>query len=228
MNHVFFFCCSQNSKDTQGILENKYAILEAEQKLLREAEQVLRQNLHNSKEFPSDIDIFESPQSKSTPNKFIFPLAEPSEFQRKMSTSLENSTLSYDTSSLRNNSTSLRSDTNSLPRSSNSLPRNTNSIPRNSNSLPRSPSKSNQNHWQNNDSNSHSLHNNSNSFSNGSKLQNGVREYRKSSGELNEDEKKRVEHLRKEKRDILSVISKLKRQMSDIEIQEEELHREVG
>lgn len=43
----------------------------------------------------------------------------------------------------------------------------------------------------------------------------------------NEHTKKRVEELKAQKKSILSVISKIKRQMAEIEIQEEELLREV-
>lgn len=42
------------------------------------------------------------------------------------------------------------------------------------------------------------------------------------------EDKQRLEQLRKEKKDILAVISRIKRQMAEIEIQEEELHREVS
>lgn len=78
--------CCFSSKDTTDLIDNKFAILETEQKLLREAEQVLRQNLHNSKEFPPDHDIFETQEPPGTPTKFIFPLAPPESFSKATST----------------------------------------------------------------------------------------------------------------------------------------------
>lgn len=42
-----------------------------------------------------------------------------------------------------------------------------------------------------------------------------------------EEEKHRLEQLKKEKEDILVVIARIKRQTSEIEMQEEELHREI-
>lgn len=143
-------------KDTNELIVNKFAILEAEQMLLREAEQVLKQNLHNSKEYPSDHDIFDIPEAKSTPTKFIFPLDETQDFQ--------NSYGSLDTTKP-NESLNITS-----------------------------------------------------SF-NGS---------RKSIGEQSDEDKKRLEQLKKEKKEIVAVISRIKRQMAEIEIQEEELHREVN
>ncbi|KAJ8940967.1 hypothetical protein NQ318_010368 [Aromia moschata] len=41
------------------------------------------------------------------------------------------------------------------------------------------------------------------------------------------EDRKKLEQLRKEKKDIMAVISRIKRQMAEIEIQEEELHREL-
>ncbi|KAJ8919696.1 hypothetical protein NQ315_006224, partial [Exocentrus adspersus] len=147
------------TKETTELIENKFAILEAEQMLLREAEQVLRQNLHNSKEFPVDMDIFESPV-KSTPTKFILPLEDPDDFAKSSPSPVENSRV---------------------------------------------------------DSGSYYLSNSRSSS----------REFNKKGVEQSDDDKKRLEQLRKEKRDILAVVSRIKRQMAEIEIQEEELHREM-
>lgn len=158
---MFVFCFS-SIKDTTDLIDNKFAILEAEQKLLREAEQILRQNLHNSKEFPPDGDIFDIPESASTPTKFVFPLVEPDGFSQTTSTPTD-------------------------------------------------------------DAKVHNEH-----YLNNSGSVNGVREYRKSFNEQNEEQKSKLDQLKKEKKDILAVISRIKRQMAEIEIQEEELQREVS
>ncbi|CAG9816070.1 unnamed protein product [Phaedon cochleariae] len=150
-------------KDNADLIESKYAILEAEQKLLREAEQILRQNLHNSKEFPPDIDIFETPPPKIAHTDYIYPLENVSKgspspienYSKDSSSSIEHKKINGDHDS---------------PHSSS--------------------------HFDD-------------------------------AKERNEDEKKRLEQLRKEKKEILAVISRIKRQMAEIEIQEEELHREM-
>lgn len=50
-------------------------MIETERKLLKEAERVLRQNLHNSKEITDDnFDLSDLEPRKSTPTKFIYPL----------------------------------------------------------------------------------------------------------------------------------------------------------
>lgn len=126
--------------------------------LLREAEQVLRQNLHNSKEYPADDDFLEAP-AKTSPTKFILPLEDPEDFAKSSPSPVENSRA---------------------------------------------------------DSGSYCL----NSF-------NGSREFGKKLSERNEEDKRKFEQLKKEKKDILVVISRIKRQMAEIEIQEEELQREV-
>lgn len=127
--------------------------------LLREAEQVLRQNLHNSKEYPSDNDFLKAPVNTS-PTKFILPLEDPDDFSKSSPSPIENSRA---------------------------------------------------------DSGSYYINN---SFS-------SSREFGKKVSEQNEEDKRRFEHLKKEKKDILAVISRIKRQMAEIEIQEEELQREV-
>lgn len=107
-------------------IDSKFAAIETERKLLKEAERVLRQNLHNSKEITDDNFHFgDLEPRKSTPTKFTYPLEE------------------------------ITSDQN------------------------------------------------------------------------NEEEKHRLEQLKKEKEDILVVIARIKRQTSEIEMQEEELHREI-
>ncbi|KAJ8942302.1 hypothetical protein NQ314_010098 [Rhamnusium bicolor] len=148
------------TKETTELIENKFAILEAEQILLREAEQVLRQNLHNSKEFPPDHDIFESSSITTTPTKFILPLEDPEEISKSSPSPIENNKV---------------------------------------------------------DNESYCLNNTFNS----------TKDFSKSYNEQNEEDRRRFEQLKKEKKDILSVISRIKRQMAEIEIQEEELHREI-
>ncbi|VEN37008.1 unnamed protein product [Callosobruchus maculatus] len=139
------------TKESTELIDNKFAILEAEQILLREAEQVLRQNLHNSKEFPPDHDIFDIPEVKTAPTKFIFPE--------------EDSSASKDISSSVDDKKSTNND--------------------------------------------------------GANSEKNFSDYKDHS----EADKRRVEQLKKERKDILSVISRVKRQMSEIEVQEEELHR---
>ncbi|CAH0546228.1 unnamed protein product [Brassicogethes aeneus] len=139
-------------KESTELIDNKFAILEAEQLLLQEAEKLIKQNRHNSKEIPKENQDFLEGQRKSTPTKFILPLEDegynkncPSPYDNK----LENSSHSFNSSS----------------------------------------------------------------------------EYNR--GYQSEEEKARMDKLRKEKKDIMAVISRIKRQMAEIEIQEEELHREI-
>ncbi|XP_074026513.1 uncharacterized protein isoform X2 [Leptinotarsa decemlineata] len=150
-----------SSKEHLDPIENKFALLEAEQILLREAELVLRQNLHNSKEFPPDHDIFETPPKSNPPNQFIFPFENSTDVSKSSPSSIENNQVNND----------------------------------------------------------HSPNTSSNYSS--------TKEFNKKYKEQNEEERKKLEHLRKEKKDILAVMSRIKRQMADIETQEEELHGEI-
>ncbi|XP_050312235.1 pleckstrin homology-like domain family B member 1 isoform X2 [Anthonomus grandis grandis] len=111
-----------NVKTADDSFETKIAVIETERKLLKEAEKVLRQNLHNSKEITRENFDFsgevEREKGNTTTTKFVFPLE-------------------------------------------------------------------------------------------------------------NSEEKRKLEQLRKEKKDILAVMSRIKRQMAEIENQEEELQREI-
>ncbi|CAH1159042.1 unnamed protein product [Phyllotreta striolata] len=120
--------------------------------LLREAEQILKQNLHNSREIPPDHDIFDVAVAKATPTKFVFPVQSTAEIIKLPSPEIE-----------------IRNELDDSAKC------------------------------------------------NGSS---------KSHEEDNVDTK-RLERLKKEKKEILAVISRIKRQMSEIEIQEEELQRET-
>lgn len=116
---------SNINKAVEESIDSKFAAIETERKLLKEAERVLRQNLHNSKEITDDNFHFSDLEPrKSTPTKFTYPLEEITS------------------------------------------------------------------------------HN-------------------------DQEEKHRLEQLKKEKEDILVVIARIKRQTSEIEMQEEELHREI-
>ncbi|XP_056636481.1 pleckstrin homology-like domain family B member 1 isoform X1 [Diorhabda sublineata] len=144
-------------KETGEIIDNKFAILQAEQILLREAEEILKQNLHNSREFPPDHDIFDFPSEKSTPTKFVFPIENVLDSSKEASSPVDNN---------------LQMD----------------------------------------------------------KVidQNGTNEFsKKKCSDHDQEDRKRFEQLRKEKKDILSVMSRIKRQMAEIETQEEELQRET-
>ncbi|KAJ8967449.1 hypothetical protein NQ317_018306 [Molorchus minor] len=93
------------TKETTELIENKFAILEAEQILLREAEQVLRQNLHNSKEYPSDQNLLESPATETT-TKFILPLEDSDEITKSSPSPVENNKSDAEPYSLNNTFTS--------------------------------------------------------------------------------------------------------------------------
>lgn len=56
-------------------IDSKFAVFETERKLIKEAERVLRQNLHNSKEITDDnLNLGHLEPRKSTPTKFIYPI----------------------------------------------------------------------------------------------------------------------------------------------------------
>ncbi|XP_066148266.1 pleckstrin homology-like domain family B member 1 isoform X1 [Euwallacea fornicatus] len=152
-----------NIKAVEESIDSKFAAIETERKLLKEAEKVLRQNLHNSKEITEDnFNLGDQEPRKSTPTAFIYPLdgQEP---------------------------------------------------PRGSLESRRSAGK---------DEESISINNTADSSSFDSST-------RSCEERANPEQKQKVEQLRKEKKEILSVISRIKRQMGEIEMQEEELHREI-
>ncbi|CAH1099061.1 unnamed protein product [Psylliodes chrysocephalus] len=153
------------TKETTELIENKFAILEAEQILLREAEQILKQNLHNSMEFPPDHDIFDVTGTKATPTKFVFPDENNVEIVK---------------------------------------------IP--------SPEQNSKIHNEFNYTNNTTVNNVS---------CNGTDRSYDEQHEEEKIDKSRLEQLKKEKKEILAVISRIKRQMAEIEIQEEELQRET-
>lgn len=163
---------SGNLKDDVESIESKFAILETERKLLKEAEKVLKQNLHNSKEITQEnFDLLELEPRKDTPTKFIYPLEDDLLVERNRKSienekPLTNSKIDDDTVSLNNT-------------------------------------------------------NDTNSFT-------SQKDYSKGYSNAQSPESKlKIEHLKKEKKDILTVISRIKRQMAEIETQEEELHREI-
>ncbi|XP_060519202.1 pleckstrin homology-like domain family B member 1 isoform X2 [Cylas formicarius] len=133
---------------SNSIVESKFAVLETEKKLLREAEIVLRQNLHNFKEvMPENLDLVELEPRKTSPTKFIFPLDDIDPY--------------FDG----------RKD--------------------------------------------------------GARDSNSAKEYNLLDAGNSVEEREKFGQLKKEKKEILAVISRIKRQMAEIEIQEEELRREL-
>ncbi|CAG9763409.1 unnamed protein product [Ceutorhynchus assimilis] len=64
-----------NIKSVEESIDSKFAVIETERKLLKEAERVLRQNLHNSKEITEEsFNFSDLEHRKSTPTKFIYPI----------------------------------------------------------------------------------------------------------------------------------------------------------
>lgn len=146
-----------SNKGANEVIDNKFAILETEQILLREAEQILRQNLHNSKEFPPDHDIFDIPPN-NTSGKFDFP-----------EVNLDNIDSIKPTPNLKTERT----------------------------------------------------------LEAGVNVKDNTEFSKLNCKDYDGEDKKRFEQLKQEKKEILSVISRIKRQIAEVEIQEEELQREM-
>ncbi|XP_019753738.1 pleckstrin homology-like domain family B member 1 isoform X4 [Dendroctonus ponderosae] len=157
-----------NLRSVEDSIDSKFAVFETERKLIKEAERVLRQNLHNSKEITDDnLDLGHLEPRKSTPTKFIYPM----EGEETSAKDRQSSECRMSLESTKKGEDSTTADSVSFDSS---------------------------------------------------------QEYnRRLSASQSPEERKRWEQLRKEKRDILAVIARIRRQMNEIEIQEEELHREI-
>ncbi|KAL1516913.1 hypothetical protein ABEB36_000745 [Hypothenemus hampei] len=145
-----------NIKAVEESIDSKFAVIETERKLLKEAEKVLRKNLHNSKEITDDnFDLGDLEPRKSTPTKFLYSF-ESDDKSCEIKKSLHSSKKKEELEDSLNNTSTLELSKDYNPES---------------------------------------------------------------------EDTQRLERLKKEKKDILAVISRIKRQMNEIEMQEEELHR---